>query len=260
MDHILYETSDGIARITINRPDRRNAMSSETYQQLHAVVDEFTAAKDVHVAVLTGAGDHFTIGGDMTSYVATSVEEWKQGPPPYSINLNAALWRCPKPLIVGVKGYCVGWGMVALGAADFRVVASNAKLGYSGALRFFGGAGSGGFIERLGLQIPYVHAIDLLLTGRLVTAEEARRINLVNEVVEPEMLEARTLELAQTVLRMPPMVQRTIKSALRRVQSQIVDNLAETTDREGRLYFHSDDFAEGMRSWAEKRDPVWSGR
>jgi enoyl-CoA hydratase/carnithine racemase len=257
---ITLDKSDGLARIVIDRPEARNAMDAKAYQDLHRAIRDFREDANCSVALLTGAGEHFTIGGDMTSYVATPVEEWRKGPPPYSIDLNAAMWECPKPIIVAVRGFCVGWGMVALASGDLRLIAEGSRLGYSGALRFFGGAGSGGFIERLMLQVPYVRAMELLLTGKLVTAGEALEYGLVNEVVPAEQLDERAEETARAVMSMPPMVMRTIKSAARRVQRQLVDVLAETTDREGRLYFHSQDFGEGLRAWDEKRDPVWTGR
>lgn len=257
---IEYETAGGTARITVNRPERKNAMDAEAYAAMHAAVDRFTADKSCSVAIISARGEHFTVGGDMGAYTERPVDVWRRdGPKSPSVALQAALWACPKPIIVAVQGYCVGWGMVVLMAADVRILATDAKVGFTN-LRVFGGAGTGGYVERALLQLPYTRAIDLLLTGRVVTAGEASAYGIATEVCERADLDARTDAWCERILETPPMVLRTVKAAARRLHDSIVSDLYNETERAGLAFLESHDFAEAMDAWRERRDPTWTGR
>lgn len=256
---IEYETTGRVARIMVNRPDAKNAMDAQAYSALHTAIDTFSADAVASVAIIGGRGDHFTVGGDMNAYVDRPTEVWREeGARSPSVALQEALWKCPKPLIAAVQGYCVGWGMVVLIASDIRVLADDAKIGFTN-LRYFGGAGSGGFVERALLQLPYARAIDMLLTGRLLDAEEALSYGVATEVCDRAELVTRVDEWAERVLATPPMVLQTVKAAARRLHDTMLGRLYEDTERAGLRYFMTEDFSEGMNAWRERRPPSWSG-
>jgi enoyl-CoA hydratase len=170
------------------------------------------------------------------------------------------MWNLPKPWILAANGTAAGWGVMAVFSADYRIAVPTAKIGYTGALKTFGGAEGGGVIERLIPQMPYIHVADMLLTGRLLTAQEALDYHLINKIVEPEELIPKARAYAGELKRMPPIAVRNIKRALRHVHNQMLDQSIAASNEVGSTYFFTDDFREALEAWAEKREPVWKGR
>lgn len=257
----LYRKSDGVAYITFNRPSVMNAMDPPAYVRMLDLLRDIRDDDDIRLAILTGAEGNFTTGGDLTGYAKRDIEEWREGRNTLFIReLNDTLWNLKKPIISAIDGYCVGWGMVILAASDIRIATPRAKIGYGGALRVFGGGAAQG-PERLVLQVPFVHAMKMLLTNPILSADEALQWNLLTEVVAAEAdLLPRCEELATAIKQMPPLAVPIVKGAVRRVFNYATDQAHEVTLREGLAYKQTEDFEESLRAWAEKRDPVWKNR
>ncbi|UMG91188.1 enoyl-CoA hydratase-related protein [Nocardioides sp. TF02-7] len=243
-----------------------NAMDAEAYQGLLGIFRELESDREVRAVVLTAAGERiFTAGGDMKAYARRSDEDWQgeglgSGAPAYVAELNEVMWNLRKPLVLAANGSVVGWGIMAAFSSDYRITVPHAKFGYAGAISAFGAAEGGGVIERLLVQIPYVHAMELLLSGAFITAEQAHRFHLVNEVVAPDQLQARAREVAERFVAMPPLAIQNVKASVKRVYNQQLDGPIETSNATGRMYLYTRDFREALDAFAEKRQPVWSGR
>lgn len=164
-----------------------------------------------------------------------------------------------KPLVVAAQGHCVGWGFALLLASDVRVLADDARIGFTN-LRFFGGASTGGYLERLFAQVPYARAVDLALTGRVISADEALEHGLATTVCARSDLQRVAEGWVDRLRATPPQVLRTVKRAGRRVQDNVVGTSFEMTESDGLAFIASDDFEEAFAAWREKRAPRWSGR
>ena len=207
-DPVLYEERDDIAIITLNRPEKKNALTDAVIQGIADGIDSATASPDVVAVVLRGAGDSLTAGYDLTegTEVGTSSGDepgWStpygaQGPEPregawdpvrdYQFMANNVrrfmkVWECPKPVLGEVKGWAVGGATDLILCADLLYMASDAHIGYAPS-RIFGTPTTMMWVYRLGLE----HAKQFLLTGRAIDAETALRIGLVSHVCEPENL------------------------------------------------------------------------
>jgi enoyl-CoA hydratase/carnithine racemase len=194
--------SDGVAVVTMNRPGKLNALAAPELEQLGAALRRIRRDPEIKVAILTGAGDRaFTAGMDWNELGETD-GVWP-GARYYDVPDGLMLDMIPylkgieiwKPLLAAVNGHAIALGAHLLIGCDLRVASTNATVAFNETR--FGGLADGGAMARLPRQIPYVHAMDLLLTGRRATAEEMLRMGLVNEVVPPERLMPRTLEIAR---------------------------------------------------------------
>lgn len=248
----------GIALITINRPERMNAMDAEAYQQLSEAWSRVRDDAGIRVAVITGAGDRsFSAGADLKSFFTNQQdlsEFWltQQG---QLLNRGLELW---KPVIAAVNGYCLGGGMTLLLATDIRIAVPTATFGLSEVSRGVV-AGNGG-TQRMLEQLPYPIAMELLLTGRRIDAATAERWGLINRVVAPEDLLATAYEVAREISANAPLaVQATKELAIR---SRDVDRatglrLEQTMNK---LLQFTEDAKEGPAAFSERRTPNFTGR
>lgn len=254
-----FEVDDGgIALITINRPERMNAMDAEAYQQLSDAWSRIRDDTDIRVAIITGAGNKaFSAGADLKSFFGNQrdmTDFWltQKG---QLLNRGLELW---KPVIAAVNGYCLGGGMTLLLATDIRIATPTATFGLSEVARGVI-AGNGG-TQRVLEQLPYPIAMELLLTGRRIDAETAARWGLVNRVVEQEDLLPTAFELAREISANAPLaVQATKELALR---SRDVDRatglrLEQTMNK---LLQFTEDAQEGPAAFSERRKPNFVGR
>jgi enoyl-CoA hydratase len=204
---VRYELTDGIATLTIDRPERRNAIDGETADALQARFEEFAADENAHVLVLTGGGDEaFCAGADLKALETlahrSSAPEGFEG---------FTRLESPKPTIAAISGWCVAGGLELALWADLRVATTTARFGVL--TRRHGLPYIDGGTQRLPRAIGLPRALDLLLTGREVDAEEAERIGLVNEVVEPGRHLERAHELARLIAGHPPDAMRADRAA-----------------------------------------------
>ncbi len=251
---ILYEKKDRIATVTINRPERLNACTTEMYDALYEVFDEFNADPDLWVAILTGAGDKaFSTGGDLDEAIPriTAGE--------YRINVDPTkriFADIFKPIITAVNGYCVAGGVELMLGTDLRIAAEHATF-YIGEVRW-GMVPAGGSHIRLVRQIPWAVAMEILITGRPIDARRAYDIGLVNQVVPLDQLMPAALDLAQTICKNGPLAVRTAKEIAVRSLWLEPAFVLEATLAERVL--RSEDAKEGPRAFMEKREPRFTGR
>jgi enoyl-CoA hydratase/carnithine racemase len=254
-EHIRYEKRDRIAWVTIDRPAVMNALHPPANEELSRVWDDVVADPDVWVVILTGAGERaFSAGNDLKYTAAHGMPRMPRG----GFGGLVARDDVWKPLIAAVNGVALGGGLEIALACDIVVAAEHARLGLPeprvGLMAAAGGT------HRLPRQIPLKLAMGMMLTGRPVTAAEALRIGLVNEVVPGRELMAAAERWAREILECSPLaVQATKQAALMGLGRPLADALAGSYPLMQRL-FASEDAVEGPRAFAEKRKPVWRTR
>ncbi len=268
MADLLYEKRDGIVIVTLNRPEHRNAFSPEIMVRLAEAWREFRDDDSLRVAVLTGAGDKaFSAGGDLARLMplftgARSPEdEWdRRLMADVSGVMSTALLRpfeLYKPIVAAINGVAVAGGTEILQSTDIRIASTNASFGLSEAQR--GLVPGGGSMVRLPRQIPYCKAMEILMTGDRMSAEEAHRIGFVNEVVEPERLMPRAMEFAERLARNAPLALRAIKEAAIRTSGLPLDEAYRIEHELSASVMRSKDAREGPRAFMEKREPLFEG-
>ncbi len=267
MPHLIYEKCDGVATLTFNRPERRNALSPELMVQLAGAWVDFRDDPAMRVAILTGAGgEAFCAGGDLQLLMPLFTgarkpqDEWDRkllgdG----SLMMTALLkpFELYKPVIAAVNGYALAGGCEIMQATDLRIASTNASFGLSEAKR--GLVPGGGSMVRLARQIPYCKAMEILLLGDRMSAEEAHRIGLVNEVVSPERLLPRAHELAARLAKNGPLALRKIKEAVLRTSGLPLAEAYAIENECAGVVMQSRDAREGPRAFMEKREPVFTG-
>jgi methylglutaconyl-CoA hydratase len=252
---ILVVEENGVRRITLNRPERRNAMTPEMQAELIAAMEE-AAASDCRVVVFAGAGEAFCAGLDLSALQGMNDKSAAEhtADAEQVARLFRTLYELPKPTIAVVHGAAVAGGTGLATMCDFTLAVPGAKFGYTEVRIGFVPAVVSAFLV---LQIGEKQARDLLLTGRLFTSEEALRLNLVNELVEAERLEARLLELVGALKANSPEALAATKRLLRAQNESWLDAalaaaLAANAEARG-----THDFREGVAAFLEKRKPIW---
>lgn len=255
---IDFELLDGgIAVITINRPEKRNALDAEHYQALSAAWTRVRDDDAVRVAVVTGAGDKvFSAGADLKSWIGrkASLAELWQTQKGMLLNRGLEVW---KPVICAVNGHCIAGGMTLMLASDIRVAADHATFALTEVKR--GIVAANGGTQRLPQQLPYAIAMELLLTGDAIDAPTAARWGLVNRVVPGAQVMASALELARRIAANAPLaVQATKELVLRGGEVPLSFGLRLEQFVQQQLQ-RSDDAAEGRQAFADKRPPDFKG-
>jgi E-phenylitaconyl-CoA hydratase len=252
-----YRVEEHIATITINRPERMNAMDPTTYAELSERWEAVRDDGDVRVAVITGAGEKsFSAGADLKSSVNSTgglAEFWntQRG---QLLNRGLEVW---KPVVAAVNGYCLGGGMTLLFATDFRVAAEHATFGLSEVKR--GLLPANGGTQRLLEQLPHPIAMELLLIGEPVDAAFAERWGLVNRVVAMDELLDTAYGYAARLAALPPLAVQACKELA--VRARDMDRSAGLRLEQAMLKMlnFTDDAREGIEAFGEKRPPVWRG-
>jgi crotonobetainyl-CoA hydratase len=260
LEHVIYEKRDRIAYITFNRPDSRNALNDDARWELLDIFQDFRNDPEVWVAIVTGVGDKaFSAGRDLKATAKATAdgrpERLGDVPPFGAIVRNFELF---KPVIAAVNGVAAGGGTEFALACDIIIAADHARFGLREPR--VGVIAGGGGIHRLARQIPYHQAMGILLTGNWVSAQEAYRIGLANEVVPLADLMSTAERWANEILECSPlMVQLTKESALDGLQYTVDEALERDAPRFERM-LASADFKEGPKAFSEKRKPEWVGR
>ena len=255
LEFVRYEKRDRIARVTIDRPDVMNALHPPASDELSRVWDDFAADPEVWVAIFTGAGERaFSAGNDLK--VQASGGAVRMPPTGFGgITSRRDLW---KPVIAAVNGVALGGGLELALACDIIVAADHARLGLPEPR--VGLMAAAGGVHRLPRHIPLKIAMGLMLTGKPLTAAEALRVGLVNEVVPQAELLPTAERWAKEILECSPLsVQATKQAALEGLGRPYFEALKGDYPL-ARTLFRSEDFVEGPRAFAEKRKPNWKGR
>src|SRR5208282_3250089 len=247
-----------VATITLNRPDKRNAISYELIGDLIRALEEVSNSS-VRVLILTGAGKAFSSGMDLENLKALigRTPEQNIDDSRTMVLLFRSIYEFPKPTIAAVNGAAIAGGTGLALLCDFTLAVPDAKFGYTEVRIGFVPAIVSTFLLR---QVGEKQARDLLLTGRIIGAEEAARMGLVNEIVAPENLISRARELAALLMENSPASLRATKKLLSAHARADLDTQIEAAVRENAAIRSPADFREGVTSFLEKRKPVWGGK
>jgi methylglutaconyl-CoA hydratase len=254
---IQLEQDQHIATLTLNRPDKRNAISSTMMDEAQAAFDEVERGP-ARVLVLTGAGPAFCAGMDLaylTESSAQSIETIRHDARKVA-RLFSRIYSFPKPLVAAVRGSALAGGCGLATLADFTLAEPEAQFGYPEVRVGFIPALISPFVVR---QIGEKRARELLLSGRIFNAEEARALGLVSEIVLSEKLMERAREMAEILAAMSPMALTHTKRLLVRVQAAQLERELEAGVEASAEMRGTADFREGVAAFLEKRKPVWRG-
>ena len=256
--NITLEVSDRVATLTVNRPDKLNALNDLTISELGEAVEEIRRRDDVGGAILTGAGTKAFVAGADIGELA------KQGPiegrerARRGQHVLRRIETSPKPVIAAVNGFALGGGCELAMACHVRIAAENAKFGQP-EVKLGIGPGYGGS-QRLPRLVGQGRALELILTAEMISAQEAHRIGLVNAVVPaPDLMNTATAMLRKILTNGPVAVALSIEAVVRGMELPLEDALQLEADQFG-LLASTDDMREGMRAFLEKRPPQFTGR
>ena len=254
---LLIEVEGAVATVRVNRPDKRNALNAAVRRELGDAVQRLEADDAVRVIVLTGVGDRaFVAGADIAEFAERTPEEQRAAMEPPTVFDRLA--ACPKPTVAAINGYALGGGCELALACDIRIAARSARLGQPEVK--LGILPGGGGTQRLPRLVGYGAALRLILTGELIDAEEAERLGMVDLVVDDDLLATRAGELAASIAAQSPVALRLAKKAVR---GALELPLTAGLRLERELFvtaFASEDKAEGVAAFLEKRAPRWPGR
>ena len=254
---LLFEKRDRVAIITINQPKKLNALSIKTREEGAALLEELRRDDSVGVVVFTGAGEKaFIAGADIAEFAGrTSIT---QRDVMMQRSLFTAIDTFPKPVIAMINGFCLGGGCELALACDIRIASEAAKFGQPEIN--LGIIPGGGGTQRLTRLVGEGKAMELILTGKIIDAQAAFSIGLVNDVVPADQLEAKTMEIANKIAEKSPIALQLAKEAVK-IASR--SNLDEGLRREVDLFalcFSTEDKDEGVSAFLEKRTPVFKGK
>jgi enoyl-CoA hydratase len=260
--NILYEQEDHVVTITINRPEVRNCINFETNLELQHAWKKFRDDENGFVAIFTGAGAKaFSAGWDLNDAAALeSIGTYDQ----FRVAVHNSEGYCGytkkfdifKPIIAAVNGYAFAAGLESCLLADIRIASDNAQFGATE--RRWNIVAGDGLCVRLPLAVGYARAMELIITGKRIDAQEAYRIGLVNEIVPPEKLMSRAKELAKQICELPQGSIRTDKETVIRCIGRTVEERT-FIETEGILtmFVRGDKHTEGAKAFIQKRKPAW---
>lgn len=261
-ESLLFDVKDHVARITLNRPDQRNAINQEMSGALMAYLQRARDDADIRAVVLTGAGGTFSAGADLKERASAGGGRRQDNSPATLIESNPGeRWTTmtfEKPLIAAIDGYCLAGGMELALACDIRICTPEAQFGLPEITRgFFPG---GGGPQRLARSIPQSMAMELVLTGDRIDAETALRVGIVSRMVPTEALMPTAMKIATRIAGHAPLAVRAAKEVTLAAMDQSFDQAMRLGGTLRWIVGQTEDAKEGPRAFAEKRAPRYEGR
>jgi enoyl-CoA hydratase/carnithine racemase len=254
-DQVLFEVRDGVAHVTFNRPEAKNALTAQMYEDLCRICDAVDADESVRAMVLTGAEGTFVAGADIAEFRSfTNGDDGIAYEKRQLANIDR-LARVTVPTIAAVQGFAVGGGMSIASVSDIRICTPDAKFGYPTARTIGNCLEVHGYALLVAL-VGESRAKDMLIRARLMSAEDALTAGYVSEIVPEEQLSGRVDDIVKRLLANAPLTMWAARESIRRLRDA---NLPSTDDIIRRVY-GSKDFHEGVRAFTEKRKPRWVGR
>ena len=258
MSEVVIKEQEGrVAILTINRPDKLNALNQEVRDRILEHLDEIESDESVGVVVLTGSGEKsFIAGADIGEFEGRSPFDQREAM--RSPRIFDVMSTFPKPVIAMINGFCLGGGCELAASCDIRVAADTARFGQPEIK--LGLIPGGGGTQRLPRLVGPGQAMRLILSGEMISADEAQAIGLVEMLVPASELRAKTLELAATIAAKSPLTLRIAKEAVRASQKlPVEDGVAYERDLFC-LCFSTEDMTEGVDAFLAKRQAKWKGR
>lgn len=255
---VTYKKEEGIATVTINRPEVRNALNRLTRKELLQILQEVRTDKDISVLILTGAGDKaFISGSDITELRELSPLQMQEFMATIGQQLYTDFENLEMPSIARINGFCLGAGLELAMCCDLRVASENARFGQPEVN--LGIIPSGGGTQRLPRLVGLAKAKELIYTGDLIDAKEAERIGLVNKVVPLDKLDETVKDLARKIVGKSPIIIKIAKKAINKgMQASLDVGLAYEAGAQC-LCFTTKDHTEGLNAFLEKRPPKFTG-
>jgi enoyl-CoA hydratase len=258
-DDILFSRDGGIARVTLNRPQARNALTFAMYERLADICAQVSGDRGIRVMIIEGAGDKaFAAGTDIGQFRSLETAEDAIAYETRMDRVLTVLETCRVPTIAAVVGACTGGGAAIAACCDIRIASANAKFGFPIA-RTLGNCLSISSLDRFAALVGPAVTKEIIFTARLVEAEEAKAAGLVGEVLpDPDALRARAQTLAEIIAANAPLTIEATKEGVARL-ARTVREPGDGDDLILKCYL-SEDFREGMDAFLAKRPPVWRGR
>jgi enoyl-CoA hydratase/carnithine racemase len=255
---LLYSVEDGIARLTFNRPQARNALTFAMYEQMASICDAINADRSIKALIMTGAGDKaFASGTDISQFRSFKTAQDSLDYEARIDRVLGTLEKCRVPVIAAIAGACTGGGAGIAACCDIRIGTASARIGFPIA-RTLGNCLSMSNISRLVALVGPARTKDMIFTARLVEAPEALALGLLNEIVpDVATLHRRADETAKLVASHAPLTMETAKEAVRRIRRTLSRDEGEDLILKA---YMSEDFREGMDAFLNKRTPNWKGR
>ncbi len=254
--NIIFEKKGKVAKITLNRPDKLNALSPDLLEELKRAIEDAKADKEIRVMVITGSGRAFSAGADVGAMVDTTPFQAKES----SLRghmIFKMLEDLDIPVIAAINGYALGGGCELALACDIRIASEKAWLGQPeinlGIIPGWGGC------IRLPKQVGVAKAMEIILTGDRISAQEALQIGLVNKVVPEDKLEATVNEIAEKLASKPPIAVKLAKKVIRKGLECDLEAGIQLENSAFSLCFTTKDQKEGMKAFLEKRQPQFKG-
>jgi enoyl-CoA hydratase len=253
-DDLVYSTHGAVARITLQRPQKLNTVTAAMGRQLFAIAAEVNADDAVRVVVMQGTGDRAFSAGSDVKVLDDYGTNWQLR---NRADYCHAIWSIRKPIIAGIRGYCIGGGLEMALSCDIRIASQTAKFG-AGEIKlgWHGGAGNTQLLPRL---VGYGKAMEMVLTGDLIDAAEARTDGLVQRLVPDAELEGAVDALAERIAANAPIAAQLAKHLIRMSESTSVDVGLKWENDLFTYCFTTADAQEGIAAFREKRDPVFRG-
>ena len=259
--HVRFEVDRKVATLTLDRPDKKNPLTFESYAEIVGIFRAAAHDKDVKTIVVTGAGGNFSSGGDVFEIIgpliAMTTAELLQFTA-MTGNVVKAMRGCPQPIIAAVDGVCAGAGAIIAMASDLRIGTPNAKVTFLFNRVGLAGCDMGacGILPRI---IGQGRAAELLFTGRSMTAQEGQQWGFFNKIVEAPALEDEAVSLAQRIASGPTFANGITKTQLNQEWSMSLDQLIEAEAQAQAICMQSKDFERAYRAFAAKQKPVFEG-